>query len=99
MTGAEGDAVEVIVKLRRDPTGQDNAVFRELQARLAQLDIALQHLHPSTTDPELATYAVVHVNPADANAMVDQLTAIDGVEGVYTKPQGKPPEGALPHDQ
>lgn len=58
---------------------------------LARLGVALEPLHSSSTDPELATYAVTHVDEADAPTVISHLNACDGVEGAYLKPRGEPP--------
>jgi hypothetical protein len=58
---------------------------------LASLGIALEPLDPSSTDPELATYAVTHVDEAHAPTVISQLNDCDGVEGAYVKPRGEPP--------
>jgi hypothetical protein len=62
-----------------------------VHACLARLGVALEPLHPSSSDPELATYAVTHVDEADAQTVISQLNDCDGIEGAYVKPRGAPP--------
>ena len=62
-----------------------------MQARLVGLGVGLERLHPESTDPELATYAVTHVDEADAESILQQLTQWQEVEGAYAKPRGEPP--------
>ena len=84
-------AVEVIVKLAPAAAQANTTQARAVHACLASLGVALEPLHPSVTDPELATYAVTHVDEADAQAVIRQLNACEGVEGAYAKPRGEPP--------
>jgi hypothetical protein len=49
-------------------------------------------MHPLTSDPELATYFVAHVDPEGLDGVIETLAGCDGVEGAYPKPRGEPPE-------
>jgi hypothetical protein len=90
-------AIEVIVKLTREAAVPESRQHRALQALVAELGVPLAPLHPSATDPDLASYAVAQVDPVAANSVVEQLRRCDGVEGAYAKPQGEPPEGRADH--
>ena len=52
----------------------------------------LTPLHPSSTDPELASYLVGYVETAALEGVLERLRRCDGVEGAYAKPRGEPPE-------
>jgi hypothetical protein len=75
------EPVEVIVRL----------TSAEAQECAKRLGIVLERLHPGTSDPELATYAVAHVSSDTAEAIIADLRNCDGVEGAYAKPRGEPP--------
>jgi hypothetical protein len=84
--------VEVVVKLSPEAAVRDSAEQRAVQARANQLGVPLAPLHPSATDPELASYAVAHVDEAAAEDVIGQLLHFDGVEAAYAKAPGTPPE-------
>ncbi len=90
-------SIEVIVKLTQEAAAPDSPQHKAIDARAAQLGVSLAPLHPSTSDPDLASYAVAHVNPLEAEAVVDQLLRCNGVEGAYAKPPGAPPERSAQH--
>ena len=86
------NAVEVVIKLAPAAIVKDSREYRAIQDCLAKLGVTLRRLHPSTSDPNLATYAVTHVDPGGVERLVQQLNRCDGVEGAYAKPRGEPPE-------
>jgi hypothetical protein len=94
----DGSAVEVIVKLTPEAAAPESAEHRSLQARANQLGVPLAPLHPSATDPELASYAVVHVDESAADDVIGQLLRFDGVEAAYAKAPGTPPERSSQDD-
>jgi len=57
----------------------------------ARIGISLQALHPGTSDPELATYFVAHVEAAASEAVLKELLRCGEIEGAYAKPRGEPP--------
>ena len=75
------EQVEVIVKLTSAGT----------QDCIARQGIILERLHPGTSDPELATYAVAHVSSDTADSVIANLKNCAGVEGAYVKARGEPP--------
>jgi hypothetical protein len=85
------EQVEVIVKLAPAGVERGTAEHRAVQECATRLGISLELLHPGTSDPNLATFAVAHVRPDDAQTVVRQLMQCDGVEGAYAKPPGEPP--------
>jgi hypothetical protein len=84
--------VELVVKLTPDAAVHDSPEQRALQERANQLGVPLAPLHPSATDPELASYAVAHVDEAAAEDVIGELLRFDGVEAAYAKAPGTPPE-------
>ena len=97
MTHGEAAGIEVIVKLTPEAAAPESPEHEAVRARVAELGIPLAPLHPSTSDPDLAAYAVARVDPAAANAVVEQLLGCDGVEGAYAKAPGTPPERSADH--
>jgi hypothetical protein len=94
MANSGADPLELIVKLTAAAAAPDTTEHHSLQGRLTSLGLELTPLHPLTSDPELASYTVARVDPADAATVIEQLSGVDGVDGVYTKPRGEPPQGA-----
>jgi hypothetical protein len=92
VTGQGPESVELVVKLSPDAAVGDSAVRRALQARASELGVALAPLHPSTSDPELAAYAVARVDPAVVDDVIGRLSRFEGVEAAYAKAPGAPPE-------
>jgi hypothetical protein len=90
-------SAELIIKLAPVAIAFESAEHRSVQACAAGLGISVAALHPSTSDPELASYLVAQVDPAAIDRVIEQLVACDGVEGAYTKPAGAPPEGSEHH--
>ncbi|MDQ6798781.1 MAG: hypothetical protein M3011_12335 [Actinomycetota bacterium] len=95
MSGDQPRAVDVIAKLTPDAAATGSVEHRLVQSRAADIGASLEPLHPATSDPELATYFLVHVDPAYRQRVVEQLLDVDGVEGAYVKPRGEPPEGSF----
>jgi len=89
--------IEVIVTLTPEAAVLTSAQQRALRAHAAQGGFALAPLHPSTSDPDLAVYAVAHVDAASADAAVQHFLRCDGVVGAYVKPHGAPPERSAQH--
>jgi hypothetical protein len=85
------EQVEVIVKLAPAGALRESSEHRAVQECATRLGIALELLHPGTSDPNLATFAVAHVSPEHAQTVVRKLMECDGVEGAYAKPPGEPP--------
>jgi hypothetical protein len=84
--------VELVVKLTPDAAVPDSPERRALHERANQLGVPLAPLHPSATDPELASYAVANVDEAAVDDVIGQLLRFDGVEAAYAKARGTPPE-------
>jgi hypothetical protein len=95
-TGPRASA-ELILKLAPAATIAASPAHSSVRACVADLGISVSPLHPSTSDPELASYLVAHVDPAAVDRVIERLVACDGVEGAYAKPAGEPPEGRV-HD-
>ncbi len=95
MTDETPEAVEVVVKLAPDAAG-DSSQRRALQARASELGVPLAPLHPSASDPELASYAVGRVDKGAADDVIGQLLRLEGVEAAYAKAPGAPPERRAP---
>jgi len=83
--------IEVIVKLAPAAAVSGSPARRAVDACVADLDVALAPLHPSTTDRELATFLVAQVEPGTLDAALSRLRRCAGVEGAYPKPPGEPP--------
>lgn len=90
-------AAELILKLARAATNASSPAYRAVRSCVADLGISVSPLHPSTSDPELASYLVAHVDPAAVDRVIERLVECEGVEGAYAKPAGQPPEGRV-HD-
>jgi hypothetical protein len=88
---ADQAPVEVIVKLVPEAAAPASPAHRALQACAARIGVSLQPLHPSTLDPELATYFITHVDPAALSGILEQLLKCEGVDGAYPKPRGEVP--------
>ena len=59
----------------------------ELGKLVASSGASLRPLHPGTSDPELATYYIVHVpDPAAAPRVLDKLRGHAAVTAAYIKP-------------
>ncbi len=93
MTNPDRRLVEVIVKLVPLAATPDTAEHRSLQEHAERLGIAVKPLHPSTSDPDLASYAVALVDPTQAPFVVAQLNQLREVEGAYAKAWGEAPGG------
>lgn len=94
---SDDESIEVIVKLTRDAAAPDSPKRKELQARADELGVLLAPLHPSTSDADLAAYAVARVDPSAADGIAEQLRRCDGVEGAYAKAPGAPPGRRAQH--
>ena len=82
--------VELVVKL--STTLASNATTKQqLRVSAAELGIELQQLDPSSTNSELASYHTAFVPAETAEHAVDRLRGCPGIEAVYIKPQGEPP--------
>jgi hypothetical protein len=58
-----------------------------LRGLVSKSGASLRPLHPGSSDPELATYYIVHVpNPADASRVLEQLRGHAAVTAAYIKP-------------
>jgi hypothetical protein len=95
--GESAASAELILKLAPAATSASSPAYRAVRAFFADLGISVSPLHPSTSDPELASYLVAHVDPAAADRVIERLVECEGVEGAYAKPAGQPPEGRV-HD-
>ena len=59
----------------------------ELRGLVTASGASLRPLHPGTSDPELATYFIVHVpDPAEAPRVLDRLRSHAAVTAAYIKP-------------
>jgi hypothetical protein len=77
--------VQVIVMLReQEAAGPVQTIAQEAGATLAPQ-------HPGVDDPELSRWYSAHVSDrATAERLVAELSASDGVEGAYIKPDEEP---------
>ena len=96
MSDRRDETVEVIVALTPEAAVPGTAEREELESHTADLGVPLAPLHPLTSDPELAAYAVARVDAASADALIKHLLRCDGVAGAYAKPPGAPPERRAP---
>ena len=92
MTDRGSDTIEVIVALDADAAKAGTSKRETLEAQAARLGAALAPLHPSTSDANLAAYAVAYVDAASADTVIEHLLRCPGVEAAYAKPRGAPPE-------
>jgi hypothetical protein len=90
-------AAELIVKLSPAALDPKRPEYRAVKDCVTALGIEAAPLHAGTSDPQLATYLVAHVELEAINQVVERLVACDGVEGAYVKPAGEPPEGSVHH--
>jgi hypothetical protein len=82
--------VELVVKLAA--TLASNATTKQRVCdSAAELGIELQQLDPSSANSELASYHTAFVPAETAERAVDRLRQCHGIEAVYIKPQGEPP--------
>ena len=93
MTTNQPSPVELIIKLTPAAAHPDSVEYRCVQAAAATFDTFIQPLHPSTSDPELATFYFARVAPSTLDELIRRLLACEGVEGAYGKAAGKPPKG------
>ena len=85
------EPIEVVVKLVPIAAEQQSPAYRAVQECAARIGVSIHPLYPSTSDPELSTYFIAHVDQAVSSSVVEQLLACEGVEGAYAKPRGEPP--------
>lgn len=83
--------VELIVKLAPAAVEPGSPGHRAVQACVTRAGVSIKPLHQSTSESELATYFIAHVDPAKIEHIVEQLLACEGVDSAYAKPRGKPP--------
>ncbi|QDU73310.1 hypothetical protein Pan97_02790 [Bremerella volcania] len=82
----------VIVYLRKNPSEDKGLSFNSVQSSLAGSGWSIAPLHPGAEDEDLARQFFVEVTDAQQGQMVqDQLSKLDEVEAVYTKPPEGPP--------
>jgi hypothetical protein len=86
------DPVELIVKLAPAAAAPGSAGHLAVQACITQVGVSIKPLHQSTSESELATYFIAHVDAAKIENVVKQLLACEGIEGAYAKPRGEPPQ-------
>jgi hypothetical protein len=84
--------VELIVKLAPESAAPESRAYLAVQACAARGGVSLRRLHQSTSESELATYLVAHVDPAKIETVVKQMLTCEGVESAYIKPRGEPPQ-------
>lgn len=85
------NSAEVIIKLAPGALPANSPGHRALQSCAAGIGVSIQPLHPSTSDPELSTYFVAHVDRAALSSLIDQLRRCEGVVGAYAKERGEAP--------
>lgn len=85
------DPVELIVKLAPAAATPGSPAHRAVQACVTQAGVSIKPLHESTSEAELATYFIAHVDPAKLTNIVEQLLSCEGVDSAYAKPRGNPP--------
>ena len=95
MNDEHHEPIDVIAKLTPEAAASGSIEHRLVQSQAADLGAALEPLHPTTSDPALATYFLVRVDAASRHSVVEQLLDLDGVEGAYAKPRGQPSEGSF----
>jgi hypothetical protein len=80
-----GATVEIVVQLAPE------APAAPVQRIAAEVGAVLQPLHPATSDPGLARYAVVRVPAGQADDLADRLNSSPSVDAAYVKPAGEAP--------
>ena len=80
-----GDTAEIIVQLSSETSAA--AVDRVA----ADIGATLQPLHPTTSDAELARYAVVRVPPSQVDLVLATLRSSPDIDAAYVKPPGEAP--------
>jgi hypothetical protein len=73
------DLVEVVVKFAPAAASPDAATHCALLERLARTGISLELMHPGSSDPELATFALARVHPNAVARVLEQLRNSEGV--------------------
>ena len=84
--------VELAPELAEDvASGRSSAAVENLKEKLQVLGVALEPLHPGTSDAELARYFLAHAPAGQESLAVSRLRSQDGVVAAYLKPGGEPP--------
>ena len=85
-------SVEVIIKLGSGEGDSPVEKIRQaLQACAVRNGISIEPLHPSASDPELASFFRTTVAPERVKETIQSLSSCPGVDGVYAKPRGEAP--------
>lgn len=85
------DPVELIIKLAPEAAATGSPGHLAVQACVTRAGVSIKPLHQSTSESELATYFIAHVDPAKFKNIVEQLLACEGIDSAYAKPRGEPP--------
>ncbi|NVD96477.1 hypothetical protein [Massilia sp. BJB1822] len=71
---------------------REEAAASELAQVLAQWGLALQALHPGSSDPVLSGFFHIDVQDQDSAARaIERLLQVGGVEAAYLKPRDETP--------
>lgn len=81
--------VEVVVQLSGAAADEDD-LRRAIGERA---EVVLEALHPGTSDPALAHFAVTRVARSAVQSVLGRIRECPGVDAAYTKP-----DDALPHE-
>lgn len=85
--GPDGALVRIMVQLGADP---DLGFRRPVEEAVSPY--ILEPLYPGSTDRSLASWFSVMIPDAgDAERLVSDLRALDGVEAAYVEPMSAPP--------
>lgn len=74
--------VEVVVQLSGQAAA-DPTVWRSVEERAS---VALEAMHPGTSDPALAKFAITRVPASSAPAVIEDLSHCAEVDAAYAKP-------------
>lgn len=87
-----GSTVEIIVQWSTG-TSEDlsRAPAEGVDHDVADVATAIEPLHPGTSDPELARYAVIRIPRSEADRVLARLMSNPAVDAAYIKPTGEAP--------
>jgi len=83
LSSSDEPAVEIIVQLHETADPSDGSAMRTVRDRT---QVTLEPLHPGSTDPELARYAIARVARSSVEPVVGLLLGCAEVDAAYAKP-------------
>ena len=85
------DATQALRKATASPA------VEELLRATQELGVAIRPMHPTTQDPELASFfRADEPDRQAAQIVINRLRGVRGVSAAYAKPMGSPPAAKLP---